>query len=424
MLFQACFMNCLVKAPSEEPDIWHRLRGLTRHSCHLHPQGPLQLTQDLSESLNRFCLLCAIMDIQAWRKHMQQEHKVAKETLSKQFHEHAALVSINRPCAFCRILFQKSPKLHRSKCLPLAQLLSLKHGYAGVCGGADCGSVGTFVSDEIDARRRTRCSQGSQDERSQGYTGQVPQAGERGGQGPDRQSQAPGASRGRRNRGTGHDHSIRAPDHQNPPSEARPGIQSASSGSHVRALFLDHGDVVTDHAANSDKSLEGAIHSGRMHNYAQSSFAHKPMDGTGSEDHQVRAGPGSFQGDGRERPLPGGTEPLGLHSVEPTGKKAQVTDQPHLSSDELKAAIKTLRAAAMTDGVIHKFAPMQKLGENVTAQTVVFTLVLTTKARAERVHAEMAKLVNSAALSLIGLRLRPEKLQLSPLAKALAGPRP
>ena len=66
--------------------------------------------------------------------------------------------------------FQKSPKLHRSKCLPLAQLLSLKHGYAGVCGGADCGSVGTVVSDEIDARLRTRCSQGSQDERSQGYT--------------------------------------------------------------------------------------------------------------------------------------------------------------------------------------------------------------------------------------------------------------
>ena len=81
VLFQACFMNCLVKAPSEEPDIWHRLRDLTRDSCHLHLQGTLQMTQDLSESLNRFCLLCArenmetsIMDIQAWRKHMQQEH--------------------------------------------------------------------------------------------------------------------------------------------------------------------------------------------------------------------------------------------------------------------------------------------------------------------------------------------------------------
>ena len=104
-------------------------------------------------------------------------------------------------------------------------------------------------------------------------------------------------------------------------------------------------------------------------------------------------------------------------------KKAQVTDQPHLSSDELKAAIKTLKAAAMTEGVIHKFAPMQKLGANITAQAVVFTLVLTTRARAERVHTEMTKLVNSAAMSLIGLRLRPEKLQLSPLAKALAGPR-
>ena len=60
-------------------------------------------------------------------------------------------------------------------------------------------------------------------------------------------------------------------------------------------------------------------------------------------------------------------------------------------------------------------------GENISAQVVVFTLVLTTRYRAERVHAEMTKLVNSAALSLIGLRLRPEKLQLSPLAKALAG---
>ena len=46
--------------------------------------------------------------------------------------------------------------------------------------------------------------------------------------------------------------------------------------------------------------------------------------------------------------------------------------------------------------------------------------MLTTRAKAERVHDEMAKLVNSAALSLIGLRLRGEKLQLSPLAKALA----
>ena len=74
----------------------------------------------------------------------------------------------------------------------------------------------------------------------------------------------------------------------------------------------------------------------------------------------------------------------------------------------------------MMEGVIHKFAPMQKLGENITAQAVVFTLVLTTRARAERV--EMTKLINSAAMSLIGLRLRPEKLQLS-LAKALAGQR-
>ena len=108
----------------------------------------------------------------------------------------------------------------------------------------------------------------------------------------------------------------------------------------------------------------------------------------------------------------------------PQEKKAMVTDQPPLSMDELKAAIKTLQAAAMTEGVIHKFSPMQKLGENISAQAVVFTLVLTTRSRAERVHTEMTKLINSSALSLIGLRLRPEKLQLSPLAKALAAMKP
>ena len=65
------------------------------------------MSQDMSEPLNRFCVLCArqntetsIMDIQAWRKHLQQVHGVAKAILTAKFHEQAALVGMSRPCAF------------------------------------------------------------------------------------------------------------------------------------------------------------------------------------------------------------------------------------------------------------------------------------------------------------------------------------
>ena len=205
---------------------------------------------------------------------------------------------------------------------------------------------------------------------------------------------------------------------QDPPEEDDAGDQilvSRSELSTIRALLVrhdqalnqlagsglhDHGHVDRSHAEDSDQPLEGPVHERLMHDHTQGSPAHESVVGDGSKAQQVRAGPSN-----------------------PQEKKAMITDQPRLSSDELKAAIKTLKAAAMTDGVIHKFAPTQKLGENITAQAVVFTLVLLTRARAERVHTEMTKLINSAATSLIGLRLRPERLQLSPLAKALAGPR-
>ena len=122
VLFQACFMSCLISAPVVAPNIWHQLKSLTREACVAHLQGSIPVTQEVSEPLNLFCVLCArkdieapIMDIQAWRKHLQHVHGVVKEVLNTQFHEHAALVHISRPCPFCRLPFQKSPKLHREQ---------------------------------------------------------------------------------------------------------------------------------------------------------------------------------------------------------------------------------------------------------------------------------------------------------------------
>ena len=70
------------------------------------------------------------------------------------------------------------------------------------------------------------------------------------------------------------------------------------------------------------------------------------------------------------------------------------TEAPALTNQEIVAALKILKAAALTDGVIHKFSPLHKLSDNPQSKVVVFQLVLTTGPTAEKVHAEMSKLTS------------------------------
>ena len=178
--------------------------------------------------------------------------------------------------------------------------------------------------------------------------------------------------------------------------EARSGAQSSGGGSHLRALFLDYRHVDPDHATHGDGPLAGAVRAGEVHNHTPGDLAHESVDGTEGQAGDVRAGCGAIKvmmDKGLFLEAPHRWACTAWSQLE---KKALVTDQPHLSSDELKAAIKTLWTAAMTEGVIHKFAPMQKLGTNISAQAVVFTLVLTTRYRAERVP----RISKSAYLSL------------------------
>ena len=268
-------MSCLINAPAAAPNIWRQLQSLTREVCNVHLQGLLPVAQEVSEPLNLFCVLCArknfetpIMDIQAWRKHLQQVHGVAKEVLNTHFHEHAALVHISRPCPFCRLPFQKSPKLHRAKCLPLAQLLSVQHGYAGISGDPDCGSVGAGLTNDGDAQFHAA---GSQDQRREGEACQISQTGQRSGQRPAGRAKAPGASRRRGDGGPGPGVADRATNNPRSAGEARSGTQPSGGRSHLRALFLDHRNVDLDHATHGDEPLAGAVrargnarpHSGR-----------------------------------------------------------------------------------------------------------------------------------------------------------------
>ena len=277
--------------------------------------------------------------------------------------------------------------------------------------------MGAVLSDGVNGGIHTRSSTGSQGERGEDEASQVPKAGEGRRKGPDRGSQTPGA-----------------------PEEEEAGeriLVSQSEIRTIRTLLVRHDQALNQLAVDrtyvlffstTDMSTLAMLRTVTNHwreQYTQGSCTTTLRAALlTSLWLEMEARLTKFEQDAAAIKV---MVEKGLFLEAPSRwaqeKKAQVTDQPHLSSDELKAAIKTLKAAAMTEGVIHKFAPTQKLGANITAQAVVFTLVLTTRARAERVHTEMTKLVNSAAMSLIGLRLRPEKLQLSPLAKALAGPR-
>ena len=325
VLFQACFMSCLFSTPAVVPNIWQRLKCLTREASIAHLEGMQPVAQEVSEPLTLFCVLCArkdmeapIVDIQAWRRHLQQVHGVAKAVLNEQFHEHAALVHISRPCPFCRLPFQKSPKLHRAKCLPLAQLLSVKHGYAGISGEPDRGSVGACFTNDGNAQLHPT---GSQGQHRDGEACQISETGEGRGQRPAVRAKAPRASRRRGDRGPGPGLENRAENHPRSAGEARSGAQSSGGRPHLRAFLLDHGDVDFGHAAHGDESLAGAVRTGQVHDHTPGDVAHESVDGNGGQADQIREGCGSHEGDDGSGPFSRCPASLDLRGMEPTGEK-------------------------------------------------------------------------------------------------------
>ena len=137
---------------------------------------------------------------------------------------------------------------------------------------------------------------------------------------------------------------------------------------------------------------------------------------------KVRAGCGSYQGDDGQGPLSRSPAPLGLHSMEPTreegsGHRSTAPVIGRVEGRDQDAAGSSYDRGRHPQIRAHAEARHEHLGSGRGLHPSVDNEIQS----GERVHAEMTKLVNSAALSLVGLRLRPEKLQLSPLAKVLAG---
>ena len=153
VLFQVCLLHLMRVSTGAESATWQDLRQLDKPACVGHLQaGALTFFTQFAQPLSRFCLLCAqegqeerIVDMQQLKRHFRDAHSIQKDSLSSICDLHFASIVMQRPCNFCSQQYQKSPQLHKSKCVPLVQIIALtygQYGRPGISRGAGGGSVG------------------------------------------------------------------------------------------------------------------------------------------------------------------------------------------------------------------------------------------------------------------------------------------
>ena len=384
VLFQVCLLHLMRVGTDSVLTTWQDLRQLHRSVCESRIQaGEFTFFTRFAQPLCHFCLLCAqegidehIVDMQQLKRHLRNAHSITKESLTSTCDSHFASIEMQRPCSFCSQQYQKSPQLHKSKCVPLVQILALtygQHGRPGIGGGTSGGSVGALQPIVHTHPAAGTCPGESRDERrqpgQQGRTAsQVPQIQRQGRQGQRSGQETTRTLDGWRSSVGGQEPELGAPDAEDAGSPPRTFPEPASSGQNVRAFLQHERHGHPDVAQGGHQQLAEGL-SGEENNYhATRSSPHQPLAGAGDKAGQTGI-------------RPGGDETLrGLRTS--ASQPHKLTDSPH-------------------------------------SKVVVFQLVLTTRPTAEKVHAEMSKLTNLAVTSLVGMRIRPERLQISPLAKQM-----
>ena len=201
VLFQVCLLHLMRVSTGAESATWQDLRQLDKPACVRHLQaGALTFFTKFAQPLSCFCLLCAqegqeerIMDMQQLKRHFRDAHSLQKDSLASICDLHFTSIAMQRPCNFCSQQYQKSPQLHKSKCVPLIQIIALTYGQYGRLGisrGASGGSVGACQSIVHTQSESRTCSGTAGDEQCQqepqgGNAPQVPASSQR--QGRQRQ---------------------------------------------------------------------------------------------------------------------------------------------------------------------------------------------------------------------------------------------
>ena len=308
VLFQVCLLHLMRVGTDSVLTTWQDLRQLHRSVCESRIQaGELTFFTRFAQPLCHFCLLCAqegidehIVDMQQLKRHLRNAHSIPKESLTSICDSHFASIEMQRPCSFCSQQYQKSPQLHKSKCVPLVQILALtygQHGRPGVGGGTSGGSVGALQPIVHTHPAAGTCPGESRDEQcqpgQQGRTAsQVPQIQRQGRQGQRSGQETTRTLDGWRRSVGGQEPELGTPDAEDTGSPPRTFPEPASSGQNVRAFLQHerhgHPDVVQ---GGHQQLAEGL--SGEENNYhATRSSPHQPLARAGDKAGQTGIRPG------------------------------------------------------------------------------------------------------------------------------------
>ena len=303
VLFQVCLLHLLRVSTGAESATWQDLRRLDKPACVGNLQeGALSFFTQFAQPLSRFCLLCAqegqeerIVDMQHLKRHFREAHSIQKDSLASICDLHFASIVMQRPCSFCSQQYQKSPQLHKSKCVPLVQILALTYGQYGCPGisrGAGGGSVGAcqpIVHTQPESAGDEQCQQAPQG----GDTPQVPASSQRqGGQGQRSRQKKAGALCGRRPSlgGTPLILGVPAAQDSGPSTQALP--TPVSGGQGIRPLFQHQRHEHPDASQGGHQPLAAVVSGKEDHDLAPHSSPHQPLAGARGQNNQAGVGPG------------------------------------------------------------------------------------------------------------------------------------
>ena len=308
VLFQVCLLYLMRVGTDSVLTTWQDLGQLDRQVCTSRIQaGEFTYFTQFAQPLSHFCLLCAqdgiderIVDMQQLKRHLRNAHRITKESLASICDSQFASIEMKRPCSFCSQQYQKSPQLHKSKCVPLVQLLALihgQHGRPGIGGGTSGGFVGALQPIIHTPPAADSCPGDSRDEQrhpgQQGRTAsQVPQIQRQGRQGQRSGQETTRTLDGWRRSVGRPEPELGISDVEDAGSPSRTFLEPACRGQDVRPVLQHERHGHPDAAQGDHQQLAEGLPGEENHYHSTRSSPHQPLAGAGDKAHQAGIGPG------------------------------------------------------------------------------------------------------------------------------------
>ena len=347
------------------------------------PEEYSQADAPLLRYLERQCVSCGqqLTNQQDWRRHMRKVHKQTWEEAERHLSGTASRVKFVRPCKFCRVHFTKTPQLHSQKCLPLLQLVYLQHHGRPVGPEGGGQTVGHDLANGTHVGRRA----------GQGSASQIPQ-----------NQGAVWAASGKKGLG--------AEIGPNPgASSTTPDDGGVGGGSQLDPV---HGGRRARHHTTTDaddSDVEEIRAQGTCKCGLRQALMGALLMELAARLQKLGADAPAQQRLSKAKLL--STEPLAWHYVKWNQDKQchEPTEAAPLQHDNAIKSTQVLTEHMVRDGVIHAFHALGGMAADKD-KTTMFKLTLSMEGpKKQQIREALIALSDSAALRLIGARLRPER---------------